>query len=258
MRYNIHQIRYYRILYTVSFIILLVASVNSALAQTIPDNLNKTDANGKKQGKWRKLDMKGCLVYEGTFIADKPEGLFSYYDTLGFVSATSVFSENGSRAVTTAFYPSGVKKWEGAYVNEVREGLWQFFNEAGIVISEENYLNGKPEGTWKKYYANGALLEELNYRNGVKDGTWKQYYYDGPVKQSATYRNGLLEGLASFFHPNGRVMVSGPYIHNMKDGVWLYQNDSGVAEKREIWSNGFLSAEEYYDKALERMVKEEK
>ncbi|WP_296296405.1 hypothetical protein [Lentimicrobium sp.] len=53
-------------------------------------------------------------------------------------------------------------------------------------------------------------------------------------------------------------MVSGPYKNNFKDGVWMHLNEKGVAEKKEIWSNGFLQAEEYYDKKLERSVKEEK
>ena len=102
------------------------------------------------------------------------------------------------------------------------------------------------------------MLEEVNYRNGIKEGPWKQYYYDGPLKLSATYKNGKLEGLATFFYPNGRVMVSGPYVNNLKDGVWMHIDDKGVAEKREVWSAGFLSLEEYYDKKIEKMVKEEK
>jgi hypothetical protein len=38
----------------------------------------------------------------------------------------------------------------------------------------------------------------------------------------------------------------------------MHLNDKGVAEKKEVWSNGFLVVEEYYDKVRERMVKEEK
>ncbi|NTW26043.1 MAG: toxin-antitoxin system YwqK family antitoxin, partial [Lentimicrobium sp.] len=213
---------------------------------------------GKKQGTWRKTDKEGRTVYQGSFLDNKPSGQFVYYDTTGSVKAQTDFTENGTKAFTITFYRSGVKMSEGLYINEKRDGSWKFYNEEGVLISEEVYNNGVAEGTWKTYYANKAILEEMNYHNGVKEGVWKQYFFDGPVKINATYKNGKLEGLATFYHPNGRVMVSGPYVNNFKDGVWMHIDDKGVAEKREVWSNGFLSVEEYYDKAIEKMVKEEK
>ncbi|KAF0195314.1 MAG: hypothetical protein FD166_3030 [Bacteroidetes bacterium] len=219
---------------------------------------NKTDAQGRKQGIWKKSDKEGRLLYSGSFTDDKPTGHFIYYDTTGAVKAESEFSENGTKSMTTAFYRNGVKMSEGLYVNEKREGTWKFYNEEGVLISEENYRNGQAEGTWKTFYANNAILEEINYHSGIKEGIWKQYFYDGPVKLNALYKAGKLEGLATFYHSNGRVMVSGPYVNNLKDGVWMHLNDKGVAEKREIWSAGFLVAEEYYDKAMEKMAKEEK
>ena len=40
----------------------------------------QTDANGKKQGYWKKKDEKtNKLVYEGLFKDDKPQGIFKYY-----------------------------------------------------------------------------------------------------------------------------------------------------------------------------------
>jgi len=245
---------------TVIFIFLLAFLNLNSMAQS-PDaisDINKTDGKGQKQGSWKKTDKDGRLIYSGTFLEDKPTGRFVYYDTTGAVKAESQFSEKGSKAYAIAFYISGIKMSEGLYVNEKRDSVWNFYNEEGILISEETYRIGKAEGTWKTYYANKSMLEEVSYHNGIKEGLWKQYFFDGPVKLNATFKNGKLEGLATFFHPNGRVMVSGPYTNNLKDGVWMHINDKGVAEKREVWSAGFLTLEEYYDKAVEKMVKEEK
>jgi antitoxin component YwqK of YwqJK toxin-antitoxin module len=244
-----------------SLLIILVVIFNfDSFAQT-PDggsDVNIKDGKGRKQGIWKKTDKDGRLVYTGSFVDDKPTGTFVYYDTTGAVKAESKFSENGSKAFTISFYRSGVKMSEGSYINEKRDSLWKFYNEEGILISEEMYRNGKAEGVWKTYYANKSILEEISYRNGIKEGPWKQYFYDGPQKLNATYKNGKLEGLASFYYPDGRIMVSGPYVNNLKDGVWMHLNDKGVAEKREVWSAGFLTMEEYYDKVLEKMAKEEK
>ena len=220
--------------------------------------INQLDNQGMRQGQWRKTDTDGKLIYEGTFTNNRPEGKFTYYDSTAKVKAISLFSEAGTKAQATTFNRFGNKSSEGTYINEKREGTWKFYNNDEYLIAEEYYENGIPSGTWKNYYHKGELLEEIGYKNGKKEGPWKQYFEDGPLKLSATFENDKLEGLATFYHPNGRVKISGLYKNNFKEGVWMHMNDEGVAEKKEIWSDGILIAEEYYDKALERMVKEEK
>ena len=42
-------------------------------------DLNKTDANGKKQGDWKKYYENGFVRYQGQFKDDKPVGTFNYY-----------------------------------------------------------------------------------------------------------------------------------------------------------------------------------
>jgi antitoxin component YwqK of YwqJK toxin-antitoxin module len=253
---NKHSMKNIALILTFLFA-LPVLNINAQTTETDVE-INKTDANGLKQGTWKKTSKEGKLIYTGFFLDGKPEGHFIYYDTTGFVKAESDFTEKGTRSFTVTYFRTKGKMSEGLYVNEKRDGVWKYYNEEGIMISEEGYRDGIADGVWKTYYANKAILEEISYHNGKKDGPWKQYFYDGPLKLSATYKNGKLEGLATFFHPNGRVMVSGPYVNNMKDGVWMHIDDKGVAQKREVWSNGILSIEEYYDKSIEKMVKEEK
>ncbi len=241
-------------LFKISLITLsVICFSNFAFSQEI----NKTDPQGNKQGIWEKKDKVGRLVYKGSFKDNLPEGTFTYYDTTGKVKAITEFSQNGSNAYTKMF-DKGFKESEGLFVNEKKQGVWKYYNHDSIVIAEENYKNGVPDGVWKTFYANGQLLDEIPYVNGVKEGTWTQYFYDGRLKTKATYVNGLLEGLATFYHPNGRVFISGPYLHNLKDGTWIHLNDKGETEKKEIWKSGTLAAEEYYDKKLEKMAKEEK
>ena len=55
------------------FIFSVMISV-SVFAQT------QTDASGRKQGYWKKVDEKTKkLIYEGLFKDDKPQGKFKYY-----------------------------------------------------------------------------------------------------------------------------------------------------------------------------------
>ena len=242
----------YILFYFLSLSLFLLGTLVNAQQDT-----NITDSKGLKQGFWQKKDAKGTLLYSGNFNNNIPDGEFVYYDSLGKIKARTLFTENGGKAYTK-FYQKGIMISEGLYQNEKKTGIWKYYNQDSIVISIENYDNGIPNGQWSTFYGNGALLEEVTYVEGVKNGPWLQYFYDGPLKTKATYINGKLEGLATFYHPNGLIFISGPYKNNLKDGVWMHLNDKGVAEKREIWSAGFLVAEEYYDKSLARMIKEEK
>lgn len=245
---NLRYIRFFSLLTTLFLLVFVV----SAQQET-----NKTDAKGFKQGLWHKKDTNGKLIYSGFFKENIPDGEFIYYDSLGKIKARTIFSDNGLKA-HTCFFEKGFKVSEGLYLNEKKHGEWKYFNQDSVIISIENYIDGSPEGKWQTFYGNGALLEETTYANGVKNGPWLQYFYDGPIKTKANYINDKLEGLATFYHPNGAIFISGPYKNNLKDGIWMHLNKEGVAEKREIWNTGFLVAEEYYDKALEKMMKEEK
>ena len=247
-------------IYTISlfFFCLLFSTYPFSEAEAQTTEINRLDNQGMRQGKWRKADTEGKLIYEGEFKDNRPDGKFTYYDSTQKVKAISLFSEAGSKTQATTFNRFGKKSSEGTYINEKREGIWKFYNDNEYLIAEEYYENGIPSGIWKNYYHKGALLEEITYKKGKKEGPWKQYFEDGPLKLSATFEDGKLEGLATFYHPNGKVKISGPYKNNFKDNVWMHLNDKNVAEKKEIWSDGILIAEEYYDKALERMVKEEK
>lgn len=236
---------------------LLLAMILNISLTSAQNSMNVTDAKGLKQGHWEKKDATGRLLYKGSFKDNIPDGEFTYYDSTGKVKAVTKFTEQGSKAYAI-LYEKGKKISEGLYINEKKHGNWKYYKNDTVVIAEELYKNGVPDGTWKTYYDNGTLLEEVIYINGVKEGPWLQYFYDGLLKTKATYKNGKLEGLATFYHPNGRVFISGPYVNNLKDGIWMHMNDKGVAEKREVWSAGFLMAEEYYDKKIERMMKEEK
>lgn len=241
----------------IRLLIFILTAFTIGSVASAQDAQNSTDSKGLKQGAWDKKDPLGRLVYKGTFKDNLPEGEFTYYDTTGKVKAITRFSDQGSKAFAI-LYEKGRKVSEGLYINEKKHGNWKYYKHDSIVIAEENYENGIPIGIWKTFYADGSLLEEVSYINGIKQGPWLQYFFDGILKTKASYKNGLLEGLATFYHPNGRVFISGPYINNLKDGIWMHMNDKGIAEKREAWSGGFLMAEEYYDKKLERMVKEEK
>src|SRR5687768_5419253 len=91
-------------------LLLAVTLAPAALLAQVPDGVypNTTDAQGRKQGAWKKLDEQGTVIYVGQFKDDKPYGLFTYFDTEGFKMTEMDFG-NGTTNVQRAkmFYIDG-------------------------------------------------------------------------------------------------------------------------------------------------------
>ena len=58
---------------------------------------NKMDSQGRRQGKWVKVDKNDRKVYEGTFKDGKETGTFTYYYGDGSVRMKNTFLVDGSR-----------------------------------------------------------------------------------------------------------------------------------------------------------------
>lgn len=62
------------------------------------------------------------------------------------------------------------KKISDCSTNEIPDGLWQYFNEHGLLIKQEDYKNGL---LWAaeiaKYYLNNKLAGEILVKDGIRD-----------------------------------------------------------------------------------------
>lgn len=62
------------------------------------------------------------------------------------------------------------KKIGDCSVNEIPDGLWQYFNEQGILIKQEEYKNGLLwTGEIAKYFLNNELAGEILVKDGIRD-----------------------------------------------------------------------------------------
>jgi antitoxin component YwqK of YwqJK toxin-antitoxin module len=209
------------------------------IAQEAP---NKTDAAGKKQGHWVKLDVNKKKVYDGNFTNDVPAGKFTYYYPTGETKAVTVFSKNGTVARTKMYNAAGKMMGEGKYISEKKDSLWKFYDEEGGLLSEENYVNGLKDGKSKVFYINGQVAEERTWKMGVLDGPRVNYFDSGQMKYRGQYIKGKVEGKVTFFHPTGKVDAEGMYVNDLKDGVWKYYNEDGTLKRTDTYSNGKLTS----------------
>ena len=227
--------------------ILFLITSNLFICQTV-------DVNGKKQGYWKKKDEKTKhLIYEGTFKDDKPIGKFIYYYPNDSVRAIMHFKPDGKTANAKLFHLTGKRMAEGKYVNqEIKDSIWTYYDEAGILISRERYSIGKKEGSAYVYFPDGTISEERNYKNDIQQGTFKQYFDAKKIRALATFVNGQMEGRVTYYFPSGVEAAAGYYKNGQKNGPWVYKEKNGKITDKELYNNGVLAGknetEEFFSK----------
>jgi len=202
------------------------------------------DANGKKQGYWKKKDDKtNALIYEGMFKDDKPIGTFKYYYPHDTVRAIMVFRQDGKTASARLFHINGKRMAQGNYVNkEIKDSTWTYYDEDGKLISSENYKMGKKHGVSAVYLQDGKLSEEVNFKDGLENGPYKKYFDGVSLRGKGQYVNGLLDGKICHYFPNGVEAAAGYYSKGIKTGVWIYKNQDGKIKEKELYKNGKLAS----------------
>jgi antitoxin component YwqK of YwqJK toxin-antitoxin module len=211
------------------FIFFFIMSVLS-YAQT------QTDASGKKQGYWKKMDDKTKkLIYEGMFKDDKPQGKFKYYYPFDSIKAIMDFKQDGKFAYSTMFHPNGKKMAFGKYIGENKDSVWTYFDDQVTLISRESYLNGQKNGMEYVYFPDGVVSEERKYKMGKMDGPFKLYYDKNLLKSEGVYINGQLEGRNAFYYPDGITAAVGYYKNGKKTGPWIYRDKKGKVTEKELY-----------------------
>jgi antitoxin component YwqK of YwqJK toxin-antitoxin module len=210
-------------------LILLLAVASLYVTGQSEVNINKTDQQGRKQGEWIKKYPDGNIQYEGTFRDDHPVGEFKRYTEDKKLQSVMIYSNDGKEVAATHYHPNGFIASRGKYINQLKEGKWQFFSYfyEGYLISEEFYRNNKRNGPSFKFYTDSTVFEKLTYVNDKKEGEWLQNYPDGKKFLRSNYSNDQLNGKFEVWYENGKLEISGSYKNNFRDGTWQIFNEDG-------------------------------
>jgi len=151
---------------------LLVLSLLLLSLNCFAQEINQTDATGRKQGNW---------IYYGK---DRPE--------LG--------------------YPADGKVEEGTYVNDRKEGIWTKYHADGKtpkIIGE--YGNNRPMKQYRKFYENGQLKEIGCFEKNQNCDSLKRFYENGQLEYEAYYAGGHISGRVNEYYPNGTLKFTCVY-----------------------------------------------
>lgn len=231
-------------------------------------DFNVTDAQGRKQGNWVRVYQDGTMYYKGTFKDDQPDGLFWFWYDSG-EPMRLVDHLNGSKhmfakhyhknghILSKGHYREGIDPKTGEK-DRLKDGEWFFYNEEGVLMTQENYKVGLKHGVSKEFFDSGKLLQEENYVEGKLEGKAVEYYESTRVRSEKNYKEGTFHGAFKVFASDGQLMIQGNYANGKKDGIWIefnnrnkirltskFKDGTEISSRRE---NGEFT--EYYDNGI--------
>jgi antitoxin component YwqK of YwqJK toxin-antitoxin module len=216
---------------------------------------NKVDAQGRKQGSWKKYYPNGNIRYEVTFKDNKPVGELKRYFENGNPSVIIQYNETGTFGEAQLFNEEDQLIAKGFYDGQLRDSLWTFFARDKKVATE-SYLAGKKNGKTLIYFTSGQIAEEINWVNDVKNGPWEQLYESGRLKTRSQHVNGKLEGEYRFYFENGEPEIEGQYKNDKEEGTWIFYNENGSVKYTLHFVEGMVQNPEAMDQVLNNRLKE--
>lgn len=217
-------------------VVILLVFTNAIFAQKI----NQLDANGKRDGVWRKnFDGTKVLRYEGQFVHGKEVGTFKFYKNIKnkpVLTAVKEFQDNSTIADVTFLASNGKTISKGQMDGEKYIGDWVYYhNNSDKVMTTEHYnTNGKLDGERLVYYENGQLAERAFYKNGLLEGKSTWMSENGVILKEFQYKNDVLQGMSKYYDQEGNLIAEGAYKNGRKDGIWKYYKDGKVDEEKDF------------------------
>ncbi|WP_046367141.1 toxin-antitoxin system YwqK family antitoxin [Flavihumibacter petaseus] len=147
---------------------------------------------GIPDGEWRGYYPNGQTKFIRSYSADKyqrikqemrkdsrqiftPLAQAAKEDQRVFYTVTSGNNRLLNHGLYMNFYPSGLVKDSGYYVNGLREDYWIEFTDNGSFRTAGRYLHGRKAGVWTLHAADGKLLVLTRYSRKGKVLSQKKY-----------------------------------------------------------------------------------
>ncbi len=105
---------------------------------------------------------------------------------------------------------------KGQYIDGLKNGEWNYFDNEGKLTLIQNYKLDKLDGAFKKY-SGDVVIEEGTYSNGLMNGVWKFNYNSGKIKGSGKFLNSDGGDLGE----TSRIPING------RDGNWILYHENG-------------------------------
>lgn len=187
--------------------------------------------------------------------------------------------ENRKQGLWKFFHANGLVKLEGRYSNDLKDGYFKEYDDAGKLIATTKWVGGEKQEApvelvrlevAKDYYPNGQLKAMQTYRNGIAQGVRRDYDEEGnivsgsyfkegiKVAEGITREDGLKDGPWQEFFDNGNLKAEGNYDMGVKVGAWTFYHPNGKVKQTGKYSeNGKLTGRWIWYYASGNVLREE-
>lgn len=232
--------------------------------------------DGKEEGEGYEYDLEGTIIT-----------ILTYRDgNLRTVERINRRDNAGKkRGKWVEFYPDGVVAMEGQFMNDMRNGIFKFYNRKGDLINLEKYRDDELVRDSEEsiildirstYYPDGKVKSSGGYVDGVKQGVHRIYDESGEIMGGEIYHQGLktaegiidqrgdYQGTWELFYDDGSVRARGDYENNLRAGDWVFYHRNGKVESegkyvnglpqgqwKWFYDNGVLRRKDYYRRGRE-------
>lgn len=199
---------------------------------------------GKKVGKhWKKhengttaflalFDKKGALKEAVREFAENGQKIAEYsLDIEGKLHGNFLsWHENGEQKMICnydhgefdgkqqEFYENKQLRFEGFYVDKLREGLFREWHQDGTPSFEGTFAEGNKEGTFKDWHPNGKIKLEKNFKNALYHGVQSEWYENGQKRLAAHYVEGKKSDAHKMWSEAGTLLFEGSFDLDMPTG----------------------------------------
>lgn len=200
--------------------------------------INQTDTNGLRHGKWQKTYPNSSQIrYRGQFNHGREVGLFEYFDLQKnkFPYLTRQFNDSNRVAVVTYYLPeNGTVVSRGKMIDSLKTGIWVYFHKnTKDTLMAEKYLEGKLQGEKRIFFPNGKLTELSFHENGVQQGLTRTYDEVGNLLSEIEYKDGKMNGEARYYE-SAKLTVKGQYKNGMRSGTWEFYKNGDLVETKQF------------------------
>jgi antitoxin component YwqK of YwqJK toxin-antitoxin module len=140
-----------------------------------------------------------------------------------------------------------VMYYKGSFKNGVPIGVFEFYNDKGLLKSTVNHIQDTTINDVVNYYADGKTLNSKGRYVGKvvarkwerqKQGKWEFFDADGRLIRFENYKDNLLNGESKVYYANGQVSHEMMYLGDKMNGPFAEYTIEGKVSKKGSYKNG--------------------
>ena len=190
------------------------------------------------------------VVFALNFLVTSAQAPGTIFPTGAFGTDYNTFNANNKKeGVWIRVYKSNPKVmyYKGNFKNGVPIGVFEFYNDKGLLKSTVNHIQDTTINDVVNYYADGKTVNSKGRYVGKKigsawerqkEGRWEFYDAEGRLIRFENYKDNLLNGESKIFFANGKASHEMNYLYDKLEGPFTEYTIDGKTSKKGAYKNG--------------------